>query len=60
LPETKELARHSDVNMTMRYTHIGINDQAKAVAKLPAPKGRPEPATPITHQNGRALQILQR
>jgi site-specific recombinase XerD len=36
LPEAKELARHSDVKMTMRYTHIGIDDQAKAVAKLPA------------------------
>jgi site-specific recombinase XerD len=32
LPEAKELARHSDVSMTMRYTHIGLNDQAKAVA----------------------------
>ena len=35
LPETKELARHSDVNMTMRYAHIGIQDRAKAVAGLP-------------------------
>ena len=35
LPETKELARHSDVNMTMRYAHIGIQDQAHAVAGLP-------------------------
>ena len=35
LPEARELARHSDVNMTMRYTHIGIKDQAKAIAKLP-------------------------
>jgi integrase len=38
LPEAKELARHSDVNMTMKYTHIGLDDQAKAVANLPAPK----------------------
>ena len=37
LPEAKELARHSDVNMTRRYTHIGIHDQAKAVANLPNP-----------------------
>ena len=34
--EAKELARHSDVRMTMKYTHIGIKDQAKAIAKLPA------------------------
>jgi hypothetical protein len=38
LPEAKVLARHSDVNMTMRYTHIGIGDQAKAIAHLPAPR----------------------
>ena len=33
VPEAKELARHSDVNMTMRYTHIGIDDQAEALAR---------------------------
>ena len=37
LPAAKELARHTDVKMTMRYTHIGIHDQAKAVASLPTP-----------------------
>ena len=42
LPEAMELARHTDVKMTMRYTHIGINDQAKAIAKLPAPKSDPK------------------
>ena len=31
----RELARHSDVNMTMRYTHIGLKDQAKGVENLP-------------------------
>ena len=36
IPEAKELARHSDVRMTMKYTHIGLEDQAKAIAKLPA------------------------
>lgn len=35
LPEARELARHSDIKMTMRYTHIGIEDQAKAVSRLP-------------------------
>ncbi len=35
LPETMQLARHTDVKMTMRYVHIGIDDQANAVAKLP-------------------------
>ncbi|MBI2805508.1 MAG: site-specific integrase [Planctomycetes bacterium] len=39
LPEAKELARHTDVKMTMRYTHIGLDDQSKAIAGLclPAP-----------------------
>lgn len=35
LPEARELARHSDVRMTMRYTHIGLDDQAKAIQNLP-------------------------
>ena len=37
VPEAKELARHSDVRMTMRYTHISLDDQAKALRALPAP-----------------------
>jgi hypothetical protein len=35
LPEAKELARHSDVKMTMRYAHIGLEDQAEAIRRLP-------------------------
>jgi len=31
----RELARHSDVTMTMRYTHIGLKDQAKGIENLP-------------------------
>lgn len=38
LPEAKELARHSDVKMTMRYAHIGIEDQAQALRGLPVPE----------------------
>jgi integrase len=37
LVETRQLARHADVNMTMRYAHIGLADQAKALRGLPAP-----------------------
>lgn len=37
LPEARELARHSDIKMTMKYVHIGIDDQAKALAALPTP-----------------------
>jgi integrase len=36
LPEAQKLARHSDIKLTMRYVHIEIDDQAKAVANLPA------------------------
>ena len=39
LPQAMELARHSDVNMTMRYAHIGLGDQAAALAHLPTPSG---------------------
>ncbi len=38
LLETRELARHSDIRMPMRYTHIGLDDQARAVAAIPAPR----------------------
>ena len=31
----RELARHADVKMTMRYTHIGLQDQAKGIKNLP-------------------------
>jgi site-specific recombinase XerD len=57
LPDAKELARHSDVNMTMRYTHIGLNDQAKAVAKLPAPKGREKSAGDTAKAEDSALHM---
>ncbi|WP_437202036.1 hypothetical protein [Planctomicrobium sp. SH664] len=30
-----KLARHSTVTMTMNYTHIGLEDQAAALANLP-------------------------
>jgi integrase len=36
LVAARELARHSDVRMTMRYTHIGLADQATAVNQLPS------------------------
>ena len=37
LPEARELARHSDVRMTMKYTHISLDDQAKALKSVTAP-----------------------
>ncbi|MCO6042665.1 tyrosine-type recombinase/integrase [Aeoliella sp. ICT_H6.2] len=57
LPEAKELARHSDVTMTMKYTHIGLSDQAKAVANLPTPQRRVEPATLAALPKSGALQM---
>mgnify|MGYP002781285361 FL=1 len=35
--EVRELARHSDLQTTMRYTHLRMVDQARALAALPAP-----------------------
>ncbi len=35
LSEAKKLARHSDIQMTTRYTHFGLADQARALAALP-------------------------
>jgi len=35
LVETRELARHSDIKMTMKYTHIGVEDQARALQNIP-------------------------
>ena len=45
LVATRELARHSDIKMTMKYTHIGVEDQAKALQKIPA-KGLVETSEP--------------
>jgi len=36
--EARELARHSDIRMTTRYTHIGLDDQARVVAAIPGPR----------------------
>ena len=35
----RERARHSDVKMTMGYTHIGLEDQAKGIQNLPTNPG---------------------
>jgi hypothetical protein len=33
----KQLARHADVSMTMKYSQIGLEDQSAALPGLPAP-----------------------
>ena len=33
LTDTREFARHGDIRMTMRYTHVGTDDRAKALTK---------------------------
>nr|WP_303652811.1 tyrosine-type recombinase/integrase [Paludisphaera mucosa] len=35
--EAKELARHADICQTAKYTHIGMEDRAEALAALPFP-----------------------
>lgn len=37
LVEAKEIVRHTDVNITMKYTHIGLDDRSKAVSTLRVP-----------------------
>jgi hypothetical protein len=39
-----QLARHTDVKLTMRYTHIGIEDQASALQSLPRPTPDDDPS----------------
>ena len=34
--EAKELARHADIRQTAKYTHIGMEDRAEALAGLPS------------------------
>jgi hypothetical protein len=42
-PTTKQdLARHSDVRLTDRYSRSFVSDQYDAVNRLPSPHGRPE------------------
>ena len=45
------------MKMTMRYTHIGIADQARAVGNLPAPKASPKPAKTAKPGKKAALQM---
>jgi len=35
LTEARELAWHTDIKMTMKYTHIDVQDQARAVQNIP-------------------------
>ncbi len=57
VPEAMELARHSDVKMTMRYAHIGIEDQAKALSALPAPK-RAQPAARAASEKAESKTLI--
>ncbi len=50
LVDAQKLARHTDIRMTMKYTHIGLDDQAKAVNQLPAiPPPKSEAAGKCLH-----------
>jgi len=67
LVEVKELARHSDVRMTMKYSHIGLNDQAKALKSLPLPcqdivrkpafVACPDKSSPVTQSDKQASGV---
>ena len=55
LPEAMELARHTDAKMTMKYAHIGIHDQGRALSALPNPQLASESdaldSVPVDRQN---------
>ena len=51
LAETMELARHSDVRMTMKYAHLGMDTKAKALSSLPSPANS-KPKNPETEVSG--------
>ncbi|WP_417850278.1 tyrosine-type recombinase/integrase [Thalassoglobus sp.] len=57
LPEAQQLARHSDIKQTMKYTHIGIEDQAKAVANLPTEQFNANPDVDQNSDDQHALQM---
>ena len=59
LPEAKELARHSDIKTTMKYTHIGINDQARAISALPVLQQAIPVACDTPHSSTEAEAALQ-
>ena len=54
LPEAKELARHSDVTMTMKYAHIGMEDRARALKRLPTPRQRIGSGNGVVGRHGQA------
>jgi hypothetical protein len=61
LPQAKELARHTDIKMTMRYTHIGMADQAQAIGKLPwngsaSSQGTQAPRQAISKQDDKSWE----
>ncbi len=59
LVDARALARHSDIKMTIQYTHIGMDDQARAVTKLPwsgnaAEQNGQRPGSATEHINGQS------
>ncbi len=53
LAETMELARHSDVRMTMKYIHLGLDTKSKALSSLPSPNG-PKRESPNSDKQAKA------
>ena len=48
----QSMARHSDINLTMGiYSHVEVEEQAKAINSLPAPPSLPEPEQDSSEEN---------
>lgn len=65
LTEARELARHGDIRMTMRYTHVGLETRAKALESLPwlhigCNRRDSEGQTEATGDNEAASEVAQK
>ena len=58
LTQARELARHGDIRMTMRYTHIGIDDQAAALAESSSTRQQRVPKMPPPDQRIQQAQTV--
>jgi integrase len=60
VPEAMKLARHTDIAMAMKYAHIGIEDQAKALAGLPNPCPHIVSISPDSEGQSEAKPVIDR
>jgi integrase len=59
LVEARDLARHGDMTMTLGYSHVGLDDHARAISKLPGigPPAEGKPSEEQPPEQHSALRI---